>query len=230
MINTWKMQRKNNKDDKKIHPIYKDSYNKMILYLRSSDINIYHQEYIRQDIISMILDGQERDAELKEIFGDDLKGFIDEVIDAAPKITKKQKVLETISSVLFLFPLYYVIGTVLYAIFEGFGQGFLQEEFHIGISNMMRFTFIILLTHLLIRNSTKNSFNPSKEGKQELFLFILYIIVNAIASFYLSKFDKQIFIKVKNLSYLIAMIICALLAYSIQVYVSREYNKGYKLI
>lgn len=226
MNNTWKMQRKNNKDEKQINLAYKKDYTNLIIYLRGFDISLYHQEYIRQDIINMILDGQERDASLKEIFGDDLKAFMDDVLEAAPKMSKGQKFLENISNIfLIILPALYLGWILVYMIFEGIGQGFLTQEFHLGLSRMITISFSLFYIYIAMNNMFKNSFDPVKEGTIQYIMLFALLTVNGVASFYLDKYDDQIFVKVKNISIILGLLVGMLFGFAIKVHIARTYHK-----
>ncbi|XCY70114.1 hypothetical protein ABG808_09115 [Streptococcus iniae] len=68
----------------------------MIICLRGAEINPYHQELIRNDLVTLLLDGQERQATLDDVFGEDKHLFMDQVMAAAPHMTKKEKQLNNL--------------------------------------------------------------------------------------------------------------------------------------
>lgn len=54
------LRKKNNARDKEISPENEEIYTNMVVYMRSSDITEYNQEKVREDLINMIVDGQNR--------------------------------------------------------------------------------------------------------------------------------------------------------------------------
>ncbi len=57
--------KENNKKEKMINESNISRYTEMIIYLRGSDIDKYNQELVRADLIEMIIDGQERNDDIK---------------------------------------------------------------------------------------------------------------------------------------------------------------------
>ena len=57
--------KENNKKEKMINESNISRYTEMIIYLRGSDIDKYNQELVRADLIEMIIDGQERNNDIK---------------------------------------------------------------------------------------------------------------------------------------------------------------------
>ncbi len=96
------LRKLNNRDESKISNKNKEKYDSMILYLRGSKINEYHQELIRQDIISMILGAEERGESLKRVFNGDYKATLDEIIDSAPVQDTKERFIYNLSTVFFV--------------------------------------------------------------------------------------------------------------------------------
>ena len=57
--------KENNKKEKMINESNISRYTEMIIYLRGSDIDKYNQELVRADLIEVIIDGQERNDDIK---------------------------------------------------------------------------------------------------------------------------------------------------------------------
>lgn len=57
---TKELLKKNNSAEKAIFDENKEIYTNMITYLRGSDLTDYNQEVVREDIIELIIDGQQR--------------------------------------------------------------------------------------------------------------------------------------------------------------------------
>ncbi|WNZ88654.1 hypothetical protein QYR55_01850 [Streptococcus iniae] len=78
-----KLQKENNLLEKGIHATHQEAYTNMIICLRGAEINPYHQELIRNDLVTLLLDGQERQATLDDVFGEDKHLFMDQVMAAS---------------------------------------------------------------------------------------------------------------------------------------------------
>ena len=89
-----KLLKKNNQSEKQIFKENDEIYTNMIVYLRGADISEYHQEKVREDLIEMIVSGQERGDDIQTVMGENYKEICDEIIAEMPKKTKKEKVME----------------------------------------------------------------------------------------------------------------------------------------
>lgn len=65
----------------------------MIVYLRGSEMTEYNQELVREDLIQMIIDGQNRGDDIQKVMGDNYKEICDEIIETMPKKTTFEKVM-----------------------------------------------------------------------------------------------------------------------------------------
>lgn len=83
--------KKNNEREKVMLNENVQIYTNMIVYLRGSELSDYNQEVVREDIIALILEGQDRGDSIQKVMGENYKEICDEIIDAMPKKTKKEK-------------------------------------------------------------------------------------------------------------------------------------------
>lgn len=93
---TKKLLKKNNESEKQILKENDDIYTDMIVYLRSADISEYYQEKVREDLIEMIVHGQERGDDIKKVMGENYKQICDDIIAEMPKKTKAQKITDAV--------------------------------------------------------------------------------------------------------------------------------------
>lgn len=91
-----KLLKKNNESEKQILKENDDIYTDMIVYLRSADISEYYQEKVREDLIEMIVHGQERGDDIKKVMGENYKQICDDIIAEMPKKTKAQKITDAV--------------------------------------------------------------------------------------------------------------------------------------
>lgn len=67
---------------KKLSKEYSDIYNEIVLYLRASKLNDTDAQEAISDILTMLIDGQERNITVQEVLGHDLKEFCDNTINS----------------------------------------------------------------------------------------------------------------------------------------------------
>lgn len=99
MNKTKELNRKNNLLDQQIWENNQEIYGNMICYIRGADISDHEVEMVRQDLIEMILSAQSRGEDISSLFHGDYKQFCDDVIDAIPPKTKKEKIVYTLDIV-----------------------------------------------------------------------------------------------------------------------------------
>lgn len=151
-------------------------YTNMIVYLRGARISLLSQEMIRRDLLNMLLDGQERGEGINEIFGNDLKGFLDEIIESHPVELKKDNNL-----LLTLKNFFLVFGIFLFAeiLFETI-KGGLQGE---GLISLSLFTFLTPLILAVgpvyfVNRLIHEAFEESKKTKVLFFLFTALFLLS----------------------------------------------------
>ena len=79
--------KKNNENEKNILEENDEIYTNMVVYLRGANISEYNQEKVREDLIAMIVDGQERGDDIQKVIGENYKEICDEIIAEIPKKT-----------------------------------------------------------------------------------------------------------------------------------------------
>lgn len=166
--------RYNNKREKEINKINERIYTDMIVYLRGSDMTEYNQELIREDLIVMILEGQERGDDIEKVIGNNYKEVCDEIIETMPKKTKLQKlgsVLETSLASIWILGAISIIKTLI-------GNFVFSEEswsFILSIGDMINALIIILLANFIVNYVCKTAFQYNDNNK--VFSFVKVWIV-----------------------------------------------------
>ena len=116
-----KLQKENTLLEGRIDNSNNQTYTDMIVYLRGASISPYHQELIRNDIVNMLLEAQERQASLVSVFGEDRHDFINQVIKSTPKISKKEETLQRWDLAILLLTIQMIIflaDTIIYATYN----------------------------------------------------------------------------------------------------------------
>lgn len=176
------MLKKNNSRDKEISDENLETYINMIAYLRVSDLTEYNQEVVREDIIELILDGQQRGDNIEKVMGGNYKEICDEIIDAMPRKTKKEKVLDFIA--ISLNPLWILgIIAVINNLIEGLSGGKSKLTFIFSVGNIISTIIIIILSNMIVWYFCKNSFHEKQTRKKILYLklWALFSVLIAIA-------------------------------------------------
>lgn len=144
-----KLRKSNNELDHKLTSTNKKILTDMIVYLRVSRIPDRQVEHIRQDLLHMILDAQERGEDISSVIGMDYKVFCDEIIANAASKTLMDKVRESIAII------FSCIAVLLFIqlIFSGFlvswvrsGFSLTEVSFNIPISLGFVLSVIVFLS------------------------------------------------------------------------------------
>lgn len=98
---TKALLRENNQRELALHPESQAGMTDIVVYLRVQNISEQLQEEVRRDILSMLLDAQERGETMEQVIGSDYKQFCDEIVSALPPRTWRERGKETLE-ILFL--------------------------------------------------------------------------------------------------------------------------------
>ncbi|MBE6049337.1 MAG: hypothetical protein E7214_01405 [Clostridium sp.] len=173
-----KLQKKNNKDEEAIYKENNDIYTNMIVYLRTSKINGYNQELVRQDLIQMILDGQERGDNIEKVIGGNYKEVCDEIIESMPKETKGEKLKSIFKLSLTLIWIIGIVVTIESILSKLVGKS-LEWNFTLTVGELINGLVIIILANLIVTYICKTAFEENKNSKAKSFL-IRWIVFMAI--------------------------------------------------
>lgn len=158
------LRRLNNILDEQINEDNQPIFTDMICYIRSADISELNQEMVRRDLSEMILSAQSRGDSIRDVIGEDFKGFCDEVILNLPPKTTKEKWIDRLDIVCFCVSILGGINIV-------FSQGFLKiisniiskqainYNIDISVGTMISIVVIIALSFLIVNRITKNALN-----------------------------------------------------------------------
>lgn len=185
---------KNNQLEKQISLDSELVMTDIVVYLRGANISEYQQEVIRQDILQMVIDGEQRGAEIKNVIGEDYQSFCDQIINEVPKLNKKQRCLYAVrDGCLYL--------GILIAIWTGFGvvKMLKNNSLYIPVTagDIISICMCILAAIVIVGIITKKSFDESfVKGKQMHVLFIgaLLICITAAVLFTQRVFEVHVVI------------------------------------
>lgn len=159
--------KKNNQRENEILDTNQEIYTNMIVYLRGADITEYRQEQIREDIIEMILDGQERGDDIEQIMGGNYQEICDEILEEVPKRTRKQKVLYALQIVMvcmwILGAIFVIQNTAMIL-----GNGSKNYMIPITLGNLISWIFLVLVANVTVIYVSKTALQESKKTNRIL--------------------------------------------------------------
>ena len=173
---TKELLKKNNESEKQINKENEGIYTDMIVYLRGADITEHNQEKVREDLIEMIVHGQERGDDIQKVIGDNYKEICDEIIAEMPKKTKTQKVMETITFGLDIFCILgviYIIRNCINMLIDGDKSAYLEVTLGEVISNVA----IVIVANVLVTYICKTALNNSKKNRSKITTFVITWII-----------------------------------------------------
>ena len=170
--------KKNNKREEEINKDNNKLYTDMIVYLRGSDMTEYNQELVREDLIQMIIDGQNRGDDIQKVIGNNYKEICDEIIETMPKKTKLQKIgdfLELSLSCIWILGIISIFKTIM----ENVLSNNRSWSFVVSIGDIINLIIIILIANIVVNYTCKTSFNNENKNKILSFIkkFIIFMVI-----------------------------------------------------
>ena len=180
---TKKLLKKNNESEKKILKENDGVYTDMIVYLRGADITEYHQEKVREDLIEMIVSGQERGDDIQKVMGENYKEICEEIIAEMPKKTKAQKVMDIVCMTL---EQIWILGIIYIAksLISVLSSDSKDWHFNITIGEVISGVVIIVVANVIVHYVCKTAFDneEKKRGKLASFLIIWFVVFLVICA------------------------------------------------
>ncbi|WP_052406578.1 hypothetical protein [Clostridium culturomicium] len=153
----------NIKREKEIHGDNAKIYSNMIVYLRSADMSRYNQKLVREDLIEMIVDDQNRGDDINKVMGNNYKEICDDIMEAVPRKTKREKIAEvleiSLSGVWILGIIY--IGKV---ILENLITKIDSWVFTLYLGDIVNMGIIVLSANLVVYFLSKNAFKTKEKA------------------------------------------------------------------
>lgn len=222
------VQNKNIQKEEQFEKENKEAYQNMIPYLRGTNINIYQQELIRQDLLNLVLEGQSRDERIEEVLGEDLRGVVDEIILSVPRMTNMEKTLNAIS-------LFLNVTVILSSIKVGFslfswltmtdGEPIIEVRLADVTLNIFIGLLSVLIVNKIVDDSLRESSDSVKRFKLTITVItgILFIIVASLIV--LSLRFNLLLITSSIVSFVIGILLLLLTKYTLDKYIEMTYHK-----
>ena len=170
---TKELLKKNNENEKQILEENDEIYTNMVVYLRGADISEYNQEKVREDLIAMIVDGQERGDDIQKVIGENYKEICDEIIAEIPKKTVKEKVMHALTltlDIVWIMGIISVIKTFIYL-----KRNDIEEmNFVFMLGDLVSWCIIVVVANVVVERVCKNSFKEKKTKQNKVISFLIY--------------------------------------------------------
>ena len=173
---------KNLIQEKEILAVNKEVYENMIIYIRGSDLTERSIELVRSDILDMLLDAQFRGDNIGKIFGEKYKKVCDEIIDAMPKKTPKNKFIESFN---IFFMTTSIIGFII--LISKLSDDLLTTKkltnFTLTLGELVSGILVIFVSFGIVRYISKTALKGNKSRKQKYLEIIGTILLLGIIVF-----------------------------------------------
>ena len=205
------LRKENNRLDEKLNKEYQEVLTDMIVYIRGSKINEYNQELVYQDLVTMMLDAQERKQGVKDLIGEDYKEFCDNILSEIPEETKEEKYIAKIRNGLLYFSVIFSI-FLLMKIKDMIVGKITFKEVPITLGELISGFLLIVIAIIIVEYVAKSSFKI--ENKKEKFINFLVLWVIFMSVIAVQVFIKGVIITLPLIIY-ISVLLLALIVYGL---------------
>ena len=169
---TKELLKKNNENEKNILEENDEIYTNMIVYLRGANISEYNQEKVREDLIAMILDGQERGDDIQKVIGENYKEICDEIIAEIPKKTVKENVMYALMLTLDIVWIVGIISVIKTLIFM-LAQNSKDMTFVFSLGDLISWGMIVFVAYLVVYYICSTTFREKERETNKVLSFII---------------------------------------------------------
>ena len=219
---TKSILKKNNSREEAISDENQEIYTNMVVYLRGSDLTEYNQEVVREDLIELILDGQERGDDIQKVMGSNYKEICDDIIDAMPKMSAKEKIIDLVGTSLNMLWILGAINLIINLIISLIDRNS-EFNFTLSIGDIFAGIIIIIFSNGVVWYVTKTALNEQQiniKKKRSLFKgWLSLVVVFATILFAGIYFDTVVL----NIHLITAVIIISLIFIASKIVNSRVY-------
>lgn len=175
------LRKETNQLSKQLSPENNRIYTDICIYIRSFPCTDFQQEILRSDILSIMLEGQQRGDSMEEVIGQDYQEFCNRVYEEIPHITPKQQRLSLMSTLSYCVAILLTIQTILTTI-DNLMTPAPITHIPVTLGNLLCDVMIILCAIYFINHITTHALSLDNK-KTILFFtlcFIAIILVNVI--------------------------------------------------
>lgn len=169
---TKELLKKNNENEKNILEENDEIYTNMIVYLRGANISEYNQEKVREDLIAMILDGQERGDDIQKVIGENYKEICDEIIAEIPKKTVKENVMYALMLTL---DIVWIVGviSVIKTLIIMLAKNSKDMTFVFSLGDLISWGMIVFVEYLVVYYICSTTFREKERETNKVLSFII---------------------------------------------------------
>ena len=176
---TKELLKKNNENEKQILEENDEIYTNMVVYLRGANISEYNQEKVREDLIAMILDGQERGDDIQKVIGENYKEICDEIIAEIPKKTVKENVMYALILTL---DIVWIVGviSVIKTLIIMLAKNSKDMTFVFSLGDLISWGMIVFVAYLVVYYICSTTFREKERETNKVLSFIIIWFVCCI--------------------------------------------------
>ena len=176
---TKELLKKNNENEKQILEENDEIYTNMVVYLRGADISEYNQEKVREDLIAMIVDGQERGDDIQKVIGENYKEICDEIIAEIPKKTVKENVMYALMLTL---DIVWIVGviSVIKTLIIMLAKNSKDMTFVFSLGDLISWGMIVFVAYLVVYYICSTTFREKERETNKVLSFIIIWFVCCI--------------------------------------------------
>lgn len=176
---TKELLKKNNENEKNILEENDEIYTNMVVYLRGANISEYNQEKVREDLIAMIVDGQERGDDIQKVIGENYKEICDEIIAEIPKKTVKENVMYALMLTL---DIVWIVGviSVIKTLIIMLAKNSKDMTFVFSLGDLISWGMIVFVAYLVVYYICSTTFREKERETNKVLSFIIIWFVCCI--------------------------------------------------
>ena len=169
---TKELLKKNNENEKQILEENDEIYTNMVVYLRGANISEYNQEKVREDLIAMIVDGQERGYDIQKVIGENYKEICDEIIAEIPKKTVKENVMYALMLTL---DIVWIVGviSVIKTLIIMLAKNSKDMTFVFSLGDLISWGMIVFVAYLVVYYICSTTFREKERETNKVLSFII---------------------------------------------------------
>lgn len=175
----------NNEKRALLNEVNKKQYGDMLVYIRSNlTKSTQETEEILIELLEHLLVAQEEGKTAKDIFGEDLQAYCDDIIGELPKEKKKDAILFIFFLGANFISIYFISEALLSYIFTSFGKGTLEWTLSLGKTAIV-FSLLILTAFAIIYFIITWIHKTAMSHKETFSLkdfFIVWLIIVIVAT------------------------------------------------
>lgn len=181
-----KLREENLKLEQRVNLEQDEDFINMMVYLSSAKITSLHREHLKGDLYQKILEGESKGLGLKEIFGEDLKAYLDERISHYPREDRRLKDFLLFLKVFFPFLALFIFLEVLFSYLRG------EEAVRLSVFTLLIALLLSLGGLLFVRRVFREVFKEKfLTGVLCMFILVAFVTLYSLGGQHLLRSQYQ---------------------------------------